>query len=137
MKPTTALGELLGTGGRRANRPTMDSTKTMTKPKITPHPTTEIGQLLGTEDRGQHPARVRELIQLANTSVLTIIVQVDSRTGRISVNAMDSGGGTVSYDVAHKLLDSGRSALVKMQTHAEAAAAKTEAPKAEVPAKLA
>ena len=37
----------------------------MSKPKIIPQPTTELGQLLGTEDRGAHPAKVRELLQVA------------------------------------------------------------------------
>lgn len=98
------------------------------KPFFNPKPVTEIGQLLGTEDRGQHPARVRELVQVANTPVLTIVVQVDPRTGRTTINAMDSAGGTVSYAAAHKLLDDGRAALVKMQAHAEAAKAKAETP---------
>lgn len=92
------------------------------KPRIVPQPVSDLGQLLGTEDRGQHPAKVRDLIQIANAPVLTIVVQVDQRTGRTTINSIDSAGGTVSYDTAHKLLDAGRAALVKMQTQAEAAA---------------
>ena len=97
------------------------------KPRIVPQPVSELGQLLGTEDRGQHPAKVRELVQAAHAQVLTIVIQVDPRTGRTTINSMDSAGGAVTYDAAHKLLDAGRAALVKMQTQAEAAA-KSETP---------
>jgi len=96
----------------------------MTKPKITVQPKTELGELLGTEDRGQHPARVRELLQVNQAPVLTILIQHDPRGGRTTVNVMDSQGNPVAFATAHQLLDAGRSALIQQETAAKAEAAK-------------
>ena len=100
----------------------------MTKPKIIPQPTTELGELLGTEDRGQHPAKVRELLQVAQAPVLTVVIQHDPRGGRTTVNVIDSQGGAVAYAVAHQLLDAGRSALIQQETAAKAEQAKADTP---------
>ncbi len=94
----------------------------MSKPKINTKPTTELGELLGTEDTGQHPARVRELTQIAQAPVLTILIQHDPRGGRTTVNVVDSQGGPVSFAVAHQLLDAGRAALIQQETAARAEA---------------
>ncbi len=94
----------------------------MSKPKIIPHSTTELGQLLGTEDRGAHPAKVRELLQMAQAPVLTIVIQHDPRGGRTTVNVIDSQGNPVAFATAHQLLDAGRSALIQQETAAKAEA---------------
>ncbi len=94
----------------------------MTKPKITPQPTTELGALLGTEDRGQHPAKVRELLQVAQAPVLTILISHDPRGGRTTVNVVDSQGNPVAFATAHQLLDAGRAALIQQETTARSEA---------------
>ena len=99
----------------------------MSKPKIVPQPTTELGELLGTEDRGQHPARARELLQLANAPVLTVVIQHDPRGGRTTVNVMESQGGPVAFATAHQILDAGRAALIQQETAAKAEQAKAAA----------
>lgn len=99
----------------------------MTKPKIIPQPTTELGELLGTEDRGQHPARARELLQLANAPVLTVVIQHDLRGGRTTVSVMESQGGKVAFATAHQILDAGRAALIQQETAAKAEQAKATA----------
>lgn len=99
----------------------------MAKPKIIPQPTTELGELLGTEDRGQHPARARELLQLANAPVLTVVIQHDPRGGRTTVNVMESRGGPVAFATAHQILDAGRAALIQQETAAKAEQAKAAA----------
>lgn len=96
------------------------------KPKFQPQPTTELGQLLGTEDRGQHPAKVRELLQVAQASVLSILIVHDPRGGRTTVNVMDSQGVPVAFATAHQLLDAGRAALIQQETAAKAEAAKAQ-----------
>lgn len=94
----------------------------MSKPKIISQPTTELGELLGTEDRGQHPARVRELLQVAQAPVLTVVIQHDPRGGRTTVSVMDSQGNPVAFATAHQILDAGRSALIQQETAARAEA---------------
>ena len=96
----------------------------MAKPKLVPQPKTELGELLGTEDRGQHPARARELLQMAQVPVLTILIQHDPRGGRTTVNVVDSQGGPVAFATAHQLLDAGRAALIQQETAAKAEGAK-------------
>jgi len=96
----------------------------MSKPKIISQPTTELGELLGTEDRGAHPAKVRELLQVAQAPVLTIVIQHDPRGGRTTVNVIDSQGNPVAFATAHQLLDAGRAALIQQETAARAEAAK-------------
>jgi hypothetical protein len=96
----------------------------MTKPKIIPQPTTELGQLLGTEDRGQHPAKVRELAQIAQASVLSVLIVHDPRGGRTTVNVVDSQGNSVAFATAHQILDAGRAALIRQETAAKAEQAK-------------
>ena len=98
----------------------------MSKSKIIPQPTTELGELLGTEDRGQHPAKARELVQMANAPVLTIVIQHDPRGGRTTVNVMESHGGPVAFATAHQILDAGRAALIQQETSAKAEAAKAQ-----------
>ena len=100
----------------------------MSKPKIIPKPTTELGELLGTEDRGQHPAKVRELLQVAQAPVLTVVIQHEPRGGRTTVNVIDSQGNPVAFATAHQLLDAGRTALIQQEMAARAEQAKAETP---------
>lgn len=89
----------------------------------------KLAELLGTKKRNEQEARVEHLKLAADAPVFTLVIQADTRTGKVVINSI---GGKIPLAAAYTMLDTARTHLAEQAGAQKAAqqAAKPAAPPA-------
>jgi hypothetical protein len=97
----------------------------MKNTKQQPSKPDKLTELLETPDRAEQVARVTQLKALAGAPVLTLAIQADTRTGRVTLHTV---GVNVPIAAAYAMLDEARKLLIEEERKALGAQAQPAPP---------